>query len=382
MFKKVLLSIVVLLLIPSMSWSLEVYRDGDRSLDIGFWGQAWFQSVEDGKDKDGDGINETDLNDFLVRRAYMSIKGTATPMLDFFVHYALDRAGQDGAGGANRDIELRDGWMRVKLVDEAVMLNLGRMYVPITRTPSTKSLMMIDLDWTQGGVRGGSFYPSATCNRDDGAMLWGNLMDDKLRYRLMIAEGLQGATNPEDNLRFSGQVSVSLLEPEKGYFNPQTHLGKKNVLSILASYDTQEDLMLGGLEKDYAAWTAELHYDQPMGDGAGLTVEAVYVDIENVTQGINYTRMAAGDDATIMSVKAGYIFPNNLQPLVHYEKLDIDDRIGTDVDGTDIYGVGLNYFVKGHANKICLDVTQVDQEDETDDMKDHLVVTAQIAVGF
>ena len=377
MLKKVLLSIVVLLLIPSLAWSLEVYRDDDRFLDIGFWGQAWFQSVEDGKDKDGDGINETDLNDFLVRRAYMSIKGTATPLLDFFVHYSLDRAGQDGAVGRNRDIELRDGWMRVKLVDEAVMLNLGRMYVPITRTPSTKSLMMIDLDWTQGGVRGGSFYPSATCNRDDGAMLWGNLMDDKLRYRLMIAEGLEGDRNPEDNLRYTGQVSVSLLEPEKGYFNPQTHLGKKNVLSLLASFDTQEDLMLGGRKKDYTAWTAEVHYDQQVGNGTGVTVEAVYADIENGPNGINFTRMAPGDDADIISVKAGYIFSNNLQPVVHYEKLDVENK-----DDTDIYGVGLNYFVKGHANKICLDVTQVDQEDETYDMKDHLVVTVQIAVGF
>ena len=59
------------------------------------------------------------------------------------------------------------------------------------------------------------------------------------------------------------------------------------------------------------------------------------------------------------------------------EKFDVDDK-----DDTDIYGAGLNYFVKGHANKLCLDVTKVDQEDETDDMKDHLVVTAQIAVGF
>ena len=373
MFKKVLLSIVVLLLVPGLAWSVEVYRDGDRSLDIGFWGQAWFQCVEDGKDKDGDGINETDLNDFLVRRAYMGIKGTATPMLDFFVHYATDRAGQDGAGVTNNDIELRDGWMRVKLVDESVMVNLGRMYVPITRTPSTKSLMMIDLDWTQGGVRGGSFYPSAAANRDDGVMVWGNLMDDKLRYRLMIAEGLEGATNPDDNLRFTGQVSVSLMEPEKGYFNPQTYLGKKNILSILASFDNQEDLTSG----DYTACTAELHWDQQVGDGEGLTVEAAYIDIENGPNGINFTRMAPGDDADIISVKAGYIFPNNLQPVVHYEKLDVDDK-----DDTDIYGVGLNYFVKGHANKICLDVTQIDQETETNDMKDHLVVTAQIAVGF
>ena len=33
------------------------------------------------------------------------------------------------------------------------------------------------------------------------------------------------------------------------------------------------------------------------------------------------SRMAEGDDATIISVKAGYIFPNGLQPVVHYEMM-------------------------------------------------------------
>ncbi|MBW2647879.1 MAG: hypothetical protein JRE23_17250, partial [Deltaproteobacteria bacterium] len=168
MCKKFLIAIVALLLVPSMAWSLEVYRDGDTSLGIGYFGQAWYQWVENGKDSDADGQGDKGLNDFQVRRSYLSIKGSATPMLDFFVHYSLDRAGQHPAGGGNRDIELRDGWMRAKLLGEALMVNLGRIYVPVTRAPSTKSLLMIDCDWTQGGIRGGSFFPSKAGNRDDG----------------------------------------------------------------------------------------------------------------------------------------------------------------------------------------------------------------------
>lgn len=380
MCKKFLIAIVVLLLVPSMAWSVEVYRDGDRSLDIGYFGQAWYQWVEDGS-QSGDKA----LNDFLVRRSYLSIKGSATPMLDFFVHYATDKTGKTTTAPApapaavsanSQPIVVRDGYMRAKLMGEALMVNVGRMYVPFTRTPSTKCLLTLDIDWTQGGNRGASFLPGVGGNRDDGVMVWGNLMDDNIRYRLMVADGIDssiaGTANPDDSLRYTGQVSVSLMEPEKGYFNPQTYLGKKSVLSILAGFDMQSDLTTG----DYSAWTAEVHYDQPIGNG-GVTVEVGYIDITEGANDIGFTNMLAGDDATIISAKAGYILPMGLQPVVHYEKLDIDGK-----DGTDIYGAGLNYFVKGHANKVTLDVTQIAHETETATLQDQMVVTVQLEIGF
>ncbi|MFH1675070.1 MAG: selenite/tellurite reduction operon porin ExtI [Pseudomonadota bacterium] len=389
MGKKFLIAIVVLLLVPSMAWSLEVYRDGDTSLGIGYFGQAWYQWVEDGQDSDdADALGDKNLNDFMIRRSYLSVTGSATPMLDFFVHYALDCAGKsDGATGVttgNRDIELRDGYMRAKLLGEALMVNLGRMYVPVTRTPSTKCLMMIDVDWTQGGVRGDAFFPSKACNRDDGVMVWGNLANDMVRYRAFVGEGIEtNADNPDDNLRYAGQVSLSLLEPEKGYFNPQTYMGKKDILSILASIDHQSDLSLvdddsatpttARAGRDYTAWTAEVHCDY-----GPVTVEAAYIDIHNKAAGTTtYTNFTEGDDATIISAKAGYILPNNLQLVGHYENVNIDSE-----KDSEIYGGGFNYFIKGHANKFSVDVTNVEQEEETATLRDHQIVTVQLAVGF
>ncbi len=39
-------------------------------------------------------------------------------------------------------------------------------------------------------------------------------------------------------------------------------------------------------------------------------------------------------------------------------------------DDTQVYGLGLNYFFKGHANKLSLDFTSVDQETETTSVND------------
>jgi len=57
--------------------SVEVYNDGDVSLNAGFWGQAWYQYVGD-YDRDGDGEWEDELNDFMVYVGRMYVPSTAT----------------------------------------------------------------------------------------------------------------------------------------------------------------------------------------------------------------------------------------------------------------------------------------------------------------
>ena len=65
------------------------YVSSQDKMDLSFWTQAWYQHVENGKGDNG-------LNDFMVRRAYLSIKGQPTGYLGFFTHIAVDRFGQDG----------------------------------------------------------------------------------------------------------------------------------------------------------------------------------------------------------------------------------------------------------------------------------------------
>lgn len=391
--KILLISFTLICLAGNSVWAgLKFGIDEEFKGEIGLWGQSWYQSVENGQDSNADGIGDKDLNDFMVRRIYFNVKGQVTPYLSFFTHIAADRIGQDGLDnpsvGLGSGVAFRDFWTTIKL-HEAFKIQPGRMYVPFTRnygTTSTKALLTTDLDWGQGGVRSGIFYPSKV-GRDDGVTLWGNINEGLFQYRLMVSEGVESDTfNPDDSLRFAGRGSLSIFEKETGWFNQGTYLGKKRVLSIGAGFDSQKDLMFGTVKDDYSAWTVDIFYDHPLGNHGAFTFEGSFIDITNSANGITYTRFSSGDDGSITSLKAGYLFmeklgPGQIQPFMHWQNIISDESNESD---TKFYGLGLNYFIKGHANKLSLDVSFVDQENEiiTLDIQDRLIVTFQIAIGF
>jgi predicted porin len=379
-------TIVVAFLVCGMmnpaSAGIKVDVGDNANLEVGIWAQAWYQWVEDGKVT---ASGTEDLNDFLIRRAYLYLKGDVTDLVSFFTHLAQDKAGMnkssiDALGNVSdtvvdNDVEWRDLWITLNL-HEHLKVQMGRMYIPLTRnygTTSTKAMLTTDLPFLQGGSRGGIFYASKT-GRDDGVTLWGNPMDGLLQYRLMVSEGVESSENPDDNLRFVGRVSLSLLEPETGWFNKGTYLGKKKVLSLGVGADSQSDLVLGGTEDDNSVWTADVFFDHPLGDGA-ITVEAAYIDIEHCTTTQGLVGMSKGDDAENWYVQAGYLFPCHLQPYVRYETVDVDNK-----DETDFWSVGANYYLKGHNCKISADYTNVDPDASGLDDRD--IVTVQFAVGF
>ena len=391
--KKILVCLTVLLFLPGMAWSLEIYKKGDISLNAGWWGQVWYQYVSD-MDTNGDGKFDDDLNDFLVRRSYFYLKGTVTPELSFFLHVASDKLGMDeinndSGKGLGSGIALRDGWITYKLLGNDLMIQAGRMYVPFTRnygTTSTKSLLTTELDWGQGGLRSNIFYPS-NIGRDDAVTLWGNILDDKLQYRFMVGDGEESRTkNPDDTMRFAGRLSYNFFDPETKWFNAGTYIGTKQVLALGIGADYQKDMVLEGVEDDYSAWTVDLHYDQPLANGDNLTFAASYIDISHCPNGVAWTHFGSGDDGDMVSVKAGYFFGNklgigNLQPFAHYQMISSNE---SGDDDTSIYTFGLNYYIKGAANKLTLGATFVDLDDAITDslLEDRTIITLQIAAGF
>ncbi|MCK9173497.1 MAG: hypothetical protein AB7T15_06315 [Desulfuromonas sp.] len=388
-----LIYFLFLLLIPANAFSVEIYRKDDLSINAGWWGQVWAQSVSN-MDTDSDGRFDDQLNDLLLRRSYFYLSGTITTELGFFVHYASDKLGMDemnndSSNGLGSGLAVRDAWISYRLLGNDLIVQAGRMYVPFTRdygTTSTKALLTTDLDWGQGGHRSTIFYPSRV-GRDDALTLWGNVLDDRLQYRFMVGDGEEdNAKNGDDRLRYAGRLSYSFFEPETDWFNAGTYLGKKKVLSLGLGADSQNDLVLAGREQNYRAWTTDLHYDQPFASGANLTLTAAYIDIRNSVNGISFTRLASGDSGSLLSVKAGYLLAGNLgkgqlQPFGHYQHIHVDERGKQD---SQIYGIGLNYYLKGAANKLSLEATFVDQDEEIagSNVQDETLITLQLAAGF
>ena len=376
--------------------AMEVYKNDDFKLKAGFWGQAWYQTVSDGRDTDGDGEQDSDIYDTLIRRAYFYAGADYRDIASMFIHVAGDRIDQDymhdrPSLGLGSNLVVRDAWVNINIWKKMVRLQIGRMYVPLTRnygTTSTKSLLALDLNWSQGGIRGGIFYPSKV-GRDDAVCLWGNVLEDRLQYRFMLGEGIgNDDVNPGDHPRFAGRLSWAFMEPETSWFNAGTYLGKKKVLTVGVGWDFQSDLDYGSPNRtyDYAAYTVDVHWDQPIGPGAGaVSAEAAYIHVNNGPNSINYTHFTRGDNADIVSMKAGYLLPwrpvsFGFQPVFHYEYID-----GQGGDGTNIFGGGVNWFLYGQANKLSFDITSVQQGDETygsRPVQDHLICTLQLALGF
>ena len=388
MIRKILLLLMGLILLPSVAGSVELYRDGDISLSVGYWAQGWYQYVDP---EDGE-----EIHDFMIRRTYFSVSGTATPELSFFMHYAGDRIGQQGVDnssyGLGTGLALRDAWINYKVLGDDLMIQVGRMYIPFTRnygTTSTKALLTTELDWGQGGIRSGIFYPSKV-GRDDSVTLWGNVLSDKLQYRLMVGEGVEGfkadnpdtidtneaSGNPDDNLRFAGRISLNLFDTETGWFNKGTNLGQKTILAIGGGFDYQQDLVWGDKQDDYAAFTADIHLDMPMGEGA-VTADVAYIGIENSVNGITSSDLTAGKDGNIITGQLGFLFNQNIQPFVHAEIIMPD---ASEAEDTNVYGAGLNYYIKGLANKLTLEYTLVDSDN--DEIGETDIITVQAAFGF
>ncbi len=384
MIRKILFLMFLVVLIPQGAYSLEVYRDGDKSLNVGFWGQVWYQYV-DNIDRDKDGKWDDDLHDFMARRAYLSVSGTMTPKLSFFLHYAGDRIGQEGLDnsslGLGSGMALRDGWVNYKVLGNDFMIQAGRMYVPFTRnygTTSTKSLLTTELDWGQGGLRSGILYPQKV-GRDDSVTLWGNIFEDKLQYRFMVGEGVESsAMNPDDRLRFAGRLSFNLFDTETGWFNAGTYLEKKKILAIGGGFDFQPDLVpdsaMDGAKRNYEAYTADVHLDVPL-ESCAITAELAWITLRNVVNTVTWSGLSAGTDGDIYTAKAGVLLAGNIQPFVHYELIAPD---ADNTDDTTVYGVGCNYYLKGPANKLTLEYSNVD--DDNDISVD--ILTLQAAFGF
>ncbi|MEW6195582.1 MAG: porin [Bacteroidota bacterium] len=367
---------LLLILFSALNFVMIQNTVAQEKVEIGFWTQAWYQYVENGK-------NNKSLNDFMIRRAYLSVKGQPTDYLSFFTHIAVDRLGQDGLDNPSlalgSGVAFRDLWITLNL-SESFKIQAGRMYVPFTRnygTTSTKAMLTTDLTFLQGGVRGTIFYASKV-GRDDGVTLWGNPFEDILQYRLMVSEGVEDNNNPNDNLRFAGRAALNLFEPEKDWFNQGTYLGQKKVLSLGFGMDSQSGLTLNNqTDRNNLSWTVDTFLDYPVPAGA-ITVESAFINIQNNTQTHNFTQLAAGDNAKLFYIQTGYYFMpltgvGHFQPYFRYETASIDKK-----DNTSFIGGGLNYYIKGHNAKISFDYTFVNHPV----INDQSIVTVQLAAGI
>lgn len=309
--------------VPAVHAQWEIKPTENSSIKFGFLMQGQAESVDV---NNADGTQDTS-NNLFFRRLRILAGGKINDQWSYFFETDSPNLGK-GAKGEN-DIYIQDFVVTYKPGGDAFNLDVGMLLDPITYNSNQSAATLLATDY--GPYSFAWAGPLTTkVGRDYGVRARGYLFSDHLEYRASILQGNRG-DNSTNDLRFFGRLMFNVFEAQKGLFYTGTTLGKKKLLSFGASYDKQEDYQTFGLDA---------FYDQPLGDGNGLTLQANWSNVD-------------GDDflTTLpeqqnMLLEAGfYLNSMKLLPFVQYSDRDFDDSALGDEDK---FQIGLGYMFSGH----------------------------------
>ncbi|MDX2480105.1 MAG: selenite/tellurite reduction operon porin ExtI [Desulfuromusa sp.] len=367
-FKKISLLTAAFCLIASSAFAGPIWTFGDEDqglLKLDYKGQFQFATTDTGSGSDGDD-NTTEFN---FRRNRLALTGAYG---DSFGVYVQTEYNEDNniqpfgvSDGDNKDFQILDAVFRYRINNSANVW-MGKFKYNLTRENLEACEAPLTMD------RSIFIRAPFVTTRDKGVALWGNLFEDKFQYRFDVMNGRNDSKSaPKSNLRYSGRVHVSLLDPEKNYGYKGTYMGKKKVLTIGAAYQLENDVAYAGTDsEDYSAWTVDVFAEYPLEDIGTFTASAAYVDYDFDDA---YQDGLPNDDVTGLRgernggyVKAAYMLPN--LPLQFFGRAEgwtfaeLNDLHDQDVNW---YGGGFNYYLRGQNLKITMQYSTLDYDDNS-----------------
>ena len=361
----------VLMLWPSPSRAgVKVEIDQDSSLELGFRVQTQFiSSTNINANASGDHAENFD-----VRRARIWLDGSVTKWFKFFIQMGNNIG--PGTDNQTDDVRLIDGFINLHLFDFAQII-MGEFMAPAGREHLTSSAAMLAIDrpgitgynltW---GLNGGAVFNTVAFEdgnldlkgeaniRDIGATLFGSISLNEFvhaKYYVGAYNGIQFMNHDEDKERVTARIQLNLFEPEPGYYNLSTYLGKKKTVAIGASIDHQQRIARDTATNDnvnYIWYSCDTFADIPVGPGSA-TFEAGYtnLDLDDSTAIQDATsgppKNGKETEGKGFYVQSGYYFENlHLQPWALFERWD--SNASDDLGSWSAWRVGLNYFFKGH----------------------------------
>jgi len=361
----------VLLVWPSVSWAgVKLQIDQDSNLELGFRLQTQFLSSTNSQAD----ANQDHEEKFDLRRARLWLEGNVTKWFKFFIQMGNNIG--PGTDNETEDVLLIDGFINLHLHDFAQII-MGEHMAPAGREHLTTSAAMMAIDrpgitgynltW---GLNGGAVFNTAAFEdgnldlegdaniRDIGVTLFGSTSLNEFvhaKYYIGAYNGIQFRNNDEDKERVTARVQLNLFDPEPGYYNLSTYLGKKKTIAIGASIDHQQRIARDTATNDninYIWYSIDAFADIPVGPGS-TTFEAGYsnLDLEDSTSlrdsASGPPKNAKETEGKGFYVQSGYYLENlNIQPWALFERWYSD--ASDDVGSWSAWRVGLSYFFKGH----------------------------------
>jgi len=216
-----------------------------------------------------------------------------------------------------------------------------------------------------------------------GAVAWGGLNSDKLRYFLGAFQGREGVTKavhpfsgatvtssiePRNSFEYVGRAHYAFLDAEPGGGYQGTYFGDLKIFTVGAGFAYEADAVYknvtaaGAVTNDetvaYRAFAADVMFEHPTSAGT-VTATAQYLKTDfgdahltNFNSGdrlMNITGLNGQKDGYY--VKAAYLFPGKIgaegrmQPYFLYEDWNFAHLLGINDQTIKQVGGGINFYV-------------------------------------
>ncbi len=246
--------------------------DGNSVLYVGFLAQGQAEGIWTPNGK----ANSKDL---FLRRFRLMAGGRVNSKLSFFVETDSPNLGKGTSTGSKGEdrIFIQDAFFTYRFRQE-FQVDAGMMLLALSHNYGQSAASLLAVDYGPytflASEPTGSRY-----GRDYGVQARGYLFRNHLEYRAGVFQGSRaptgssasGASNP---FRTTGRVAWYPFEADTGFFYTGTFLGTKKVLSVGASFDHQ---------MEYNSRSLDFFYDQPLGHGDGITLQADYTFLDGKT---------------------------------------------------------------------------------------------------
>ncbi|MFZ2492384.1 MAG: selenite/tellurite reduction operon porin ExtI [Thermoanaerobaculia bacterium] len=361
----------------------------DPTFDFEVKGQVFSETTDFGSGLDRQGTR-TDVH-------FQRLRLVVTAMLDDTYGFKFQTCGNCGSSkqGAlgyavtaqdtdwnDRDIRIIDGYAIANYTD-AVNFKVGLTKIPLTRANLDDCFAPLTQDrsffvYTPYGTSPAKF------SRDLGAVMWGNLADERIRYYVGAFQGREGLTKmvhpfsgatvtssiePSSSFEYVGRVHFAFLDPEPGSGYQGSYLGERKVFTLGLGAALEQDAVYRNVAPngmvqneetaDMTSWAADMLFEYPTAAGT-FTANAQYLDVD--FDDAYKTNFNAGDRLANITglngqkngwfAKAAYLLPNQIgpgkvQPYVIMENWEFAHLLGINQQEIEQTGVGVNYYLKG-----------------------------------
>lgn len=264
---------------------------------------------------------------------------------------AVANFGADSGGTIAADLNVMDLIARFDF-DDAFHLWVGRQLVGSDRTNQSGPWFIAPWYYPGFFVTGAPpLGPHQGPNgRNDGVQAWGQAAGGLFKYYGGIYNLFSNTAGAGGDALFSGRLTLSLINPEPGFYGNSQYYGKKDVLGIGIGAQVQKD---GGGGEDYTEFNADILFEKNLTGAGVLDIEGAFykysgngLPVGMDVIGVEYSYFALA--SFLIEAPAG---PGRFQPLVRVQQAKPEDD---DADTWTLVDAQVGYIVDDFACRFAL----------------------------